>query len=85
MACAVSTPPKPDCWAPEYAEAFHQEVAARDYHLRPPYPDSLFNTLAGLVVDRPGAILDLGCGPGDLAPGSSTRPSAWTRWTCPRR
>ena len=63
----MSTPPKPDCWAPEYARAFNLESVARTYHLRPPYPEGLFATLAELIVDQPRTLLDLGCGPGDLA------------------
>jgi trans-aconitate methyltransferase len=63
----MSTTPKPAGWAPEYAQAFHDEAVARVYRLRPPYPDDLFSTLTGLIVDQPRTVLDLGCGPGDLA------------------
>ena len=63
----MTTPPKPDCWAPEYAQAFNLESVARAYHLRPQYPDGLFATLAELIVDQPRTLLDLGSGPGDLA------------------
>lgn len=63
----MTTPPKPACWAPEYAQAFNLESVARAYHFRPPYPEGLFTTLAALMVDQPRTLLDLGCGPGDLA------------------
>ncbi len=63
----MSTTPKPAGWAPEYAQAFRDEAVARVYHLRPPYPDDLFSTLTELIVDQPRTVLDLGCGPGDLA------------------
>ncbi len=61
------TTPKPDCWAPELAASFHLDAVAGAYRFRPPYAPSLFTTLAGLVVDEPRTVLDLGCGPGDLA------------------
>jgi len=63
----MTIPPKPDCWAPGYAEAFNLDVVARAYHLRPPYPEGMFTTLAALMVDQPRTLLDLGSGPGDLA------------------
>ncbi len=63
----MTTLPKPDCWAPEYARTFNHPEVARVYHLRPPYPDGVFTTLAALMVDQPRTVLDLGCGPGDLA------------------
>jgi SAM-dependent methyltransferase len=59
--------PKPECWAQDHASAFNEETSARAYHLRPPYPRALIATLGGLVTDEPRTILDLGCGPGDLA------------------
>lgn len=63
----MTIPSKPDCWAPEYAEAFNIDAVARAYPLRPPYPEGLFTILAALMVDRPSTILDLGSGSGDLA------------------
>src|SRR5215472_13280376 len=63
----MTIPPKPDCWAPGYAEAFNLDVVARAYPLRPPYPEGMFTTLAALMVDQPRTLLDLGSGPGDLA------------------
>jgi SAM-dependent methyltransferase len=63
----MTIPPKPECWAPEIAQAFNLEAVARVYHLRPPYAEGLYSTLAGLITDSPRAVLDLGSGPGDLA------------------
>jgi SAM-dependent methyltransferase len=63
----MTIPPKPGCWAPENARAFNLEAVARVYHLRPPYAEGLYPTLAGLITDSPRAVLDLGSGPGDLA------------------
>ena len=61
------TTPKPDCWAAELAASFHLDAVASGYCFRPPYAPSLFTTLVSLVVDEPRTVLDLGCGPGDLA------------------
>lgn len=49
----MTIPPKPDCGAPGYADAFNLDVVARAYHLRPPYPQGLFTTLAALMIDQP--------------------------------
>jgi SAM-dependent methyltransferase len=48
------------------------EKVARSYELRPPYPSDLLTTLAALTV-KPGAVLDLGCGLGDLARGLASK------------
>ena len=63
----TTMPPKPDYYATERARVFQEETVARQYHLRPPYPEGLFAALAALVVDDPRTILDVGTGPGDLA------------------
>jgi SAM-dependent methyltransferase len=63
----MAPPPKPDCWAPELATPFELDVVARSYVFRPPYGANLFAKLASLVGDEPRTVLDLGCGPGDLA------------------
>jgi SAM-dependent methyltransferase len=41
------------------------------YHLRPPYPGSLFERLSEVAADGP--VLDAGCGTGDLARGLAPR------------
>ena len=58
---------KPKGWASHYAEWFDEESVASRYALRPPYPEETFQLLASLAVDEPRAVLDAGCGPGDLA------------------
>src|SRR5439155_17899141 len=37
------------------------------YRSRPPYPDELFEILAGLISDEPRVVLDAGCGTGEIA------------------
>jgi ubiquinone/menaquinone biosynthesis C-methylase UbiE len=50
-----------------YAEAFKDQSVVDAYHLRPPYPPEIFAILAGLMIDEPHAVLDIGCGSGDIA------------------
>lgn len=40
---------------------------AKAYAHRPPYPDEVFDILAGLITDEPRSVLDLGAGEGALA------------------
>jgi SAM-dependent methyltransferase len=58
--------PKPRGWGSDYAAWFDEASVAGRYVHRPPYPAPLFPLLAGLAGDPPGAVLDAGCGPGDL-------------------
>ncbi len=51
---------------PRGGDAFDDPAVAAAYRYRPPYPDALFDFLAGLPVQRRRA-LDLGCGTGKLA------------------
>jgi SAM-dependent methyltransferase len=60
---------KPKGWASEYAAWFDESSLVERYHLRPPYPPETFELLASLAVGSPRAVLDAGCGPGDLARG----------------
>ena len=60
---------KPKGWASEYAAWFDEPSVVERYHLRPPYPTETFHLLASLAVGSPRAVLDAGCGPGDLARG----------------
>lgn len=60
---------KPKGWAAEYGAWFEQPSAVERYHLRPPYPKETFDLLASLAAGPPRAVLDAGCGPGDLARG----------------
>lgn len=59
--------PKPKGLAPEYGAQFRDESVADAYPTRPPYPAEVFDVLAGLARDEPRAVLDLGCGTGDIA------------------
>ena len=59
--------PKPKGWARRHATAFEEPSVASRYGLRPPYPEETFECLARLATDEPRAVLDAGCGQGDLA------------------
>jgi SAM-dependent methyltransferase len=59
--------PKPSHLSGEYAAWFKDELVVAAYPLRPPYPEEVLSVLRALVVDEPRVILDVGCGPGDLA------------------
>jgi SAM-dependent methyltransferase len=58
---------KPAPWSAERAAAFQGQSVVERYHLRPPYPQAVVDTLAELVVDSPRAVLDVGTGTGELA------------------
>lgn len=61
--------PKPAHLAPRYAQQFEdREVAAR-YHTRPPYPAEVFHVLSALLPEQQRAVLELGCGTGELTLG----------------
>jgi len=57
--------PKPAGWSATYRAVFADETLVDRYHLRPPYPRQLIDVLAGLTDG--GAVLDAGCGTGELA------------------
>lgn len=61
--------PKPDHLGPEYGAQFADPSVVAAYHHRPPYPAAVFDVLAGLIVDEPRAVLDVGTGTGELACG----------------
>ena len=56
--------PKPPGWSDTHAAMFRYPSAAANYRYRPPYPVETLDLLA-LLAAR-GAVLDAGCGPGDL-------------------
>ena len=57
--------PKPAAWGDRYAAVFGDRDVVDRYHLRPPYPAETFEVLSGLARGR--AVLDVGCGPGDIS------------------
>jgi SAM-dependent methyltransferase len=59
--------PKPKHLWPEHAAMFKDQSVADAYPNRPPYPAEAIELLASLAVDSPRAVLDVGCGTGDLA------------------
>ena len=59
--------PKPEHFGTYYAEAFKDQQVVEAYRYRPPYPQEVFALLASLVIDEPGAVLDVGSGSGDIA------------------
>src|SRR5215471_15938282 len=59
--------PRRESHSERFAARFqHQSVVDR-YHLRPAYPPQTFELLNDLIVDKPRAVLDVGCGPGNVA------------------
>ena len=60
-----SVEPKPKVWGERYGAVFGDASVVGHYGLRPPYPAETFDVLAALASG--GAVLDAGCGPGDLA------------------
>ena len=60
--------PKPKHWQPEYGAWFQDAGIVAAYPNRPPYPLETFTILTGLLApDASRAVLDVGCGTGDLA------------------
>lgn len=56
---------KPAHLSTQVAEGFQDEDVAAVYHRRPPYPAEAIDQLLALADGGP--VLDLGCGPGDIA------------------
>jgi ubiquinone/menaquinone biosynthesis C-methylase UbiE len=61
--------PKPKHLGPEYAAQLKDRSIVEAYHHRPPYPTEVFVILSDLITDEPRAVLDVGCGTGDIARG----------------
>lgn len=59
--------PKPDFLGPQFATRFQDQSVVDRYHLRPTCPPETFSILAGIISDEPRAVLDVGCGTGDVA------------------
>jgi SAM-dependent methyltransferase len=58
---------KPSHWSAEYGAGFTDQGVADAYRHRPPYPQQAIQLLVDLVRGTSGAVLDVGCGTGDLA------------------
>jgi len=63
----MDTEPKPSHLSGDYGAWFKDPLIAAAYPARPPYPEAAIQLLAGLAVDAPRAVLDVGCGTGDIA------------------
>lgn len=59
--------PKPAHLGEAYASQFFDPSVVAAYAFRPPYPDAVFPLLTELITAEPAAVLDLGCGTGDIA------------------
>jgi SAM-dependent methyltransferase len=58
---------RPEFWGARHSERFADASIIAAYRYRPPYPDALIDCLVALITDEPRAVLDVGCGPGNLA------------------
>ncbi len=58
---------KPHYLGPEYSNRFKDSSLVEAYRLRSPYPAGVFEILTGLITDEPRAVLDVGCGTGNIA------------------
>jgi SAM-dependent methyltransferase len=61
------TEAKPAHLSGEYGAWFKDPLLAAAYPARPPYPDGVILLLRKLIRDTSGAVLDVGCGTGELA------------------
>jgi len=60
-------PSRPPYLGPEFSTRFRDRSVVDAYHLRPPYPEEVFDILVDLITDEPRTVLDVGCGSGDIA------------------
>jgi len=58
---------RPPSWNQHNAAAFQLDDVVEHYHLRAPYPSTLVPFLLDLAVSPGGAVLELGCGTGEIA------------------
>jgi ubiquinone/menaquinone biosynthesis C-methylase UbiE len=58
---------KPAHLSGEYGVWFKDPLLAAAYPARPPYPDGVIHLLRKLIRHTSGAVLDVGCGTGELA------------------
>jgi len=59
--------PRPYWHNEKYVTRFQDQSVVDRYHLRPVYPPETFELLNDLIVDEPRVVLDVGCGPGNVA------------------
>jgi ubiquinone/menaquinone biosynthesis C-methylase UbiE len=69
----TETAAKPAHLGPQYGAQFEDRSVVAAYRTRPPYPDGVFDVLAGLLAPGPARALELGCGSGDLTLGLAAR------------
>ncbi len=62
----MSARPRPAHLTAHNAATFQLEGVVGSYHLRTPYPPELAAFLAGLMTSPAGAVLELGCGTGEI-------------------
>ncbi len=58
---------KPHYLGSEYSNRFKDSSLVEAYHLRSPYPAAVFEILTSLITDEPRAVLDVGCGTGNIS------------------
>ena len=58
---------RPEFWGEQHSERFTDPSIIAAYRYRPPYPEKLLAFLVSLITDEPRAVLDVGCGPGNIA------------------
>jgi ubiquinone/menaquinone biosynthesis C-methylase UbiE len=59
--------PKPELYSSHYAEWFKDSDVVAAYSSRPPYARAAIEFLGELATDDSRRVLDIGCGPGDIA------------------
>lgn len=59
--------PRPESLGEQFSAHFQDQSVVDRYHLRPTYPPQTFELLNALIVDEPRHVLDVGCGPGNIA------------------
>src|SRR5260370_19230911 len=58
---------RPESLGEQFSARFQDQSVVDRYHLRPLYPPETFTFLNELLVDEPRTVLDVGCGPGNVA------------------
>lgn len=58
---------RPESLGEQFSARFQDQSVVDRYHLRPLYPPATFTFLSTLIVDEPRVVLDVGCGPGNVA------------------